>query len=483
MSWPPSPSSTTISRCLPPRRAISCTMTMRKMLPGRCTEHVEALSTLVSWLRWVCRFEFQPEKETHELKFGEFASEFQKRCKLNGRDAFNDENSRKVTKWDDIHVSESLELDAAVAEEAATWNQRGSLSSAQTSDSSLDERKDEVSSISAAGIEACAPNNPVHRVGKFGKMDTTERKKEAMYLQQKLYADLPTHFANEFSRIDWQSLYQFVGRHGWKTLTSNVLLIGHAGSTTPIHFDEQENLFVQIQGKKQVILASPENYLNLYPFPRHHPADRQSQVDLEDLDFDRFPAVNSVKFWWTELQPSEVLYIPIYWWHYISSITDSVSLNFWFLGKSRQVDLEDPIPDNQSRVTLYRNLEKLAAEVAGARKAAEAFLLLDNRFEREDDILEDEEQDAEDSTKGVAPTRLDVLKTLFQAASHIVSPREALSVLMEVAHRRFRYLTLEPEMDSVTENTTNETPTGNASAQGPARIEPHDSDDDVGCVD
>jgi hypothetical protein len=55
------------------------------------------------------------------MKFGEFASEFQKRCKLNGRDAFNDESSRKATEWDDLRVTESPALDAAVAEEATKW--------------------------------------------------------------------------------------------------------------------------------------------------------------------------------------------------------------------------------------------------------------------------------------------------------------------------------------------------------------------------
>ena len=53
-----------------------------------------------------------------------------------------------------------------------------------------------------------------------------------------------------------------------------------AGNLTPCHYDEQENFFTQVTGCKRVILFSPGQFDCLYPYPVHHPHDRQSQVFL-----------------------------------------------------------------------------------------------------------------------------------------------------------------------------------------------------------
>ena len=54
-----------------------------------------------------------------------------------------------------------------------------------------------------------------------------------------------------------------------------------AGNITPAHYDEQENFFAQIKGYKRFVLFHPDQFENLYPYPVHHPHDRQSQVSLK----------------------------------------------------------------------------------------------------------------------------------------------------------------------------------------------------------
>jgi len=61
----------------------------------------------------------------------------------------------------------------------------------------------------------------------------------------------------------------------WKKNTDSFLF---SGNVTPVHYDEQENFFAQIQGRKRFLLFHPDQYENLYPYPVHHPHDRQSQV-------------------------------------------------------------------------------------------------------------------------------------------------------------------------------------------------------------
>lgn len=50
------------------------------------------------------------------------------------------------------------------------------------------------------------------------------------------------------------------------------------GNVTPAHYDEQQNFFAQIKGYKRCILFPPDQFECLYPYPVHHPCDRQSQV-------------------------------------------------------------------------------------------------------------------------------------------------------------------------------------------------------------
>lgn len=50
------------------------------------------------------------------------------------------------------------------------------------------------------------------------------------------------------------------------------------GNQTPCHYDEQENFFAQVQGFKRCILFPPSEFDCLYPYPVHHPHDRQSMV-------------------------------------------------------------------------------------------------------------------------------------------------------------------------------------------------------------
>ena len=53
-----------------------------------------------------------------------------------------------------------------------------------------------------------------------------------------------------------------------------------AGNVTPAHYDEQQNFFAQIKGHKRCILFPPNQFECLYPYPVHHPCDRQSQVSV-----------------------------------------------------------------------------------------------------------------------------------------------------------------------------------------------------------
>lgn len=62
------------------------------------------------------------------------------------------------------------------------------------------------------------------------------------------------------------------------SVSLQICYVCFTGNVTPVHYDEQQNFFAQISGKKKCTLFPPENFECFYPYPVHHPHDRQSQV-------------------------------------------------------------------------------------------------------------------------------------------------------------------------------------------------------------
>jgi hypoxia-inducible factor 1-alpha inhibitor (HIF hydroxylase) len=209
--------------------------------------------------------------------------------------------------------------------------------------------------------------------------------------------NLTKELDDDVAAFHWNWLYNTIlPQVKWGDLKHNLLLVGMHDVTTPVHYDGMENLFAMISGHKRCILFNPSQYRSLYPFPAHHPHDRQSQVDFDNPNFDMFPRFREAHGYETILEPGEVLYIPSHWWHYIESEENSmtISLNFWFepswqneLSKNKQEDsyendIKADIPQEVEELILKRDIEMMIAETTHPLKVAD-FLreILDNRYD------------------------------------------------------------------------------------------------------
>ena len=99
-----------------------------------------------------------------------------------------------------------------------------------------------------------------------------------LYLQQPLTSTVGPNIYDDFRNFRWDWISSKQEKFDWGELTSNLLLIGQPGNVTPVHYDEQQNFFAQVHGYKRVLLFDPKFFQCLYPYPFHHPCDRQSQV-------------------------------------------------------------------------------------------------------------------------------------------------------------------------------------------------------------
>jgi Cupin-like domain len=115
-----------------------------------------------------------------------------------------------------------------------------------------------------------------------------------------------------------------------KQLQAVNLWVGQIGCTTPLHFDLADNLFCQIKGSKSFCLFSPDDTQFLRPYGKSTKINYVSQIDPLIPDFELFPEFRQAKRLMVTVNPGDMLFLPVGWWHHVSSLSDSISVNFWY---------------------------------------------------------------------------------------------------------------------------------------------------------
>ena len=99
------------------------------------------------------------------------------------------------------------------------------------------------------------------------------------------------------------------------------LWIGPKGTITPLHFDMINNFFCQIIGRKRVRLVP--SWSLPWVYNEYHV---YSEVDLMDLNNELYPEFEKATVYDFIIEPGEILFIPLGWWHHLVSLDHSVSL-------------------------------------------------------------------------------------------------------------------------------------------------------------
>nr|WP_293108780.1 cupin-like domain-containing protein [Okeania sp. SIO2F4] len=100
------------------------------------------------------------------------------------------------------------------------------------------------------------------------------------------------------------------------------LWFGPGGTITPVHHDQTNLIGAQVYGRKLWRIISPDQTPFLYNYQTVF-----SQVDLENPDYNRYPLFRKVKIIEVIIEPGEMIFIPIGWWHQVKSLNISISLS------------------------------------------------------------------------------------------------------------------------------------------------------------
>jgi len=125
----------------------------------------------------------------------------------------------------------------------------------------------------------------------------------------------------------------FCSAGGAKVVASSVWM-GTDATTTLLHFDSYDNFLVQVAGMKFVLLFRHSETSRLYV---NHGGEscllsqgNTSGVDVARPDLTKFPMYQNTPATAVLLKPGDTLFIPKECWHYVFSLTPSLSVNFWF---------------------------------------------------------------------------------------------------------------------------------------------------------
>jgi len=111
------------------------------------------------------------------------------------------------------------------------------------------------------------------------------------------------------------------------------LWVGPAGTRTPLHHDTLMLLHTQVVGRKRWRFVSPLSGPRVY-----NDFDVYSPVDFDKLDLARFPEAAKVKVLDVVVEPGETMFLPLAWWHQVSSLDRCISLSFTNLAVPNEFD-------------------------------------------------------------------------------------------------------------------------------------------------
>jgi hypothetical protein len=107
---------------------------------------------------------------------------------------------------------------------------------------------------------------------------------------------------------------------------TGMMWIGPAGTLTSLHHDLTNNFIAQLVGRKRLKILPASEVGRVYN--HQHVFSAISDLDDPDLDLTRFPRLTGARAYEIILEPGEILFVPLAWWHQVKSLDFSVTATF-----------------------------------------------------------------------------------------------------------------------------------------------------------
>ncbi len=171
-------------------------------------------------------------------------------------------------------------------------------------------------------------NDPVDYSKKVNEPTARMKMSEYVDLLHKEPTDLRIFLYNLMKQVpELQDDYKIpeLGLNLFKSLP--MLFFGGQDSRVFMHYDiDLANiLHFHFVGKKRCMIVSPEQSRYMYKIP--YSVICREDIDFDNPDFEKWPALKNVKPMVADLSHGEMLYMPEGWWHYMKYLTPGFSMS------------------------------------------------------------------------------------------------------------------------------------------------------------
>jgi hypothetical protein len=102
--------------------------------------------------------------------------------------------------------------------------------------------------------------------------------------------------------------------------------IGPAGTVTSLHHDLTNNFIAQVVGRKRLLVLPAAEVGRLYN--HQHVFSRIADLEAPDLDLTLYPRLVGARLYDVVLEPGEILFMPLGWWHQVEALDFSVTVTY-----------------------------------------------------------------------------------------------------------------------------------------------------------
>ena len=150
-----------------------------------------------------------------------------------------------------------------------------------------------------------------------------------------------------------------------------------------------DNVLIQVDGKKRVVLFSPKDALNLYLN-----GDKSEVIDIDTPDLQKYPKFKNAIKHECILYPGDAIFIPAMWFHNVVALDFSIGVNVFYKNLDQKFYDQKDVYGNKDLVPAARAMQmidkavKMLQELPSDYKDFYSRLLI-SKIENSDGFIKD----------------------------------------------------------------------------------------------
>lgn len=129
-------------------------------------------------------------------------------------------------------------------------------------------------------------------------------------------------------------------------LVDTVMWFSSGGTKSVLHNDDVDNINCLFSGTKELLFIDYKKYKDKVPID--FPSGGYSGVDVDRVDFVKYPSLIDVEYFNVTMAPGDCLFIPYKWFHQVRSYDRNIAVNVWWKHKAAFIPQDCDMEPNQT---------------------------------------------------------------------------------------------------------------------------------------